>query len=72
MSLVEIHKIEFTDKPVRIVFPSLNDIKLVIYDNEELFDLLIQNKIKISSVKVATDSKMYKTAIKNSVVIPVK
>ena len=63
-----IYKLSSMNLGIEFVFPSLNDIKLVVLDNEELLDLLLQNKLIVEEEIVSTDSKKYKTAIKNHVV----
>ena len=63
-----IYKLCSTNLEVEFVFPSLNDIKLVVLDNEELLDLLLQNKLKVEEERVSTDSCKYRTAIKNRMV----
>ena len=37
-------------------------------DNEELLDLLLQNKLRVEEEVVSTGSKKYKTALKNSMI----
>ena len=63
-----IYKLSSTNPYVEFVFPSLNCIKLVILDNDELLDLLLQNKLRIDEEVVSKDSRKYKTAIKNRMV----
>ena len=61
-----IYKLVFSN--TELVLPTLNDIKTVILDNEELFDLLLLKKLEIVSETVDIHSKKYQTACKNSLV----
>ena len=63
-----IYKLSSASQNVEFVFPSLNDIKLVVLDNQELLDLLLQNKLRVEEEIVSTDSRKYKTALKNSMI----
>ena len=63
-----IYKLSSTNLDVEFVFPSLNDIKLIVMDNEELLDMLLQNKLRVEKEIVSTRSKKYKTAMKNSMI----
>ena len=63
-----IYKLSSTNPDVEFVFSSLNHIKLIVMDNEELLDLLLQNKLRVEEDVVSTGSKKYKTALKNSMI----
>ena len=63
-----IYKLCSTTLDVELVLPSLNDIKLVVMDNDELLDLLLRNKLRVEEVRVSTDSCKYRTAIKNRMI----
>ena len=63
-----IYKLCSINLGVEFVFPSVSDIKLVVLDNEELLDLLLQNKFKVEEERVSTDSCKCMTAIKNRMV----
>ena len=63
-----IYKVSSTNLDVEFVFPSLNDIKLIVMDNEELLDLLLQNKLRVEEEVVSKDSCKYQTAMKNRMV----
>ena len=63
-----IYKLTSINLGIELVLPSLNDIKLVVLDNEELLDLLLQNKLRVEEEIVLTDSKKYKTAMKNRMI----
>ena len=71
MNLVKVYQIEFVDKPVRIVFPTINDVKLLIKEQEEMLDMLLLNKLKIRTEYVCKGSKIYRTALKNRIIEPI-
>ena len=51
-----------------LVLPTLNDIKAVIMDNEELLDMLILKKLDIVTEVVNKSSRRYTTALSNALV----
>ena len=51
-----------------LILPSLNDIKYLIHEQEELFDMLLLNKLKITALHVMKDSKFHKVALQNRVI----
>ena len=63
-----IYKLCSINQGIEFVFSSLNDIKLVVMDNDELLDLLLRNKLRVEEERVSTDSCKYKTALKNSMI----
>ena len=64
-----IYKLSSASQNVEFVFPSLNDIKLIVMDNDELLDLLLQNKLRVEEEIVSKNSRKYQTAIKNSMIV---
>ena len=69
MSLTKVFSIYFPYSKSSITLPSLNDIKLLLLqDNEEILNMLLENKVKISTEMVSTNSKKYHTALKNRLV----
>ena len=69
---VKIYKIQFIDKPMQLVMPSMTDIKILISENEDILDMLLMNKIHITCDNVSIHSKVYETALKNRLVEPTK
>ena len=67
-----VYKLCFCNQECELILPSINDIKVLILDNEEILDMLLQNKVKIEEEIVVVDSPKYKTALKNRLVEPVK
>ena len=65
MTTVTIYKIYCPTLSCELVFPSLSDIKLLLHNEEELFDLLLLNKIQVIKETVSIDSKRYQTALHN-------
>ena len=63
-----IYKLASINQGIELIMPSLNDIKLLVLENEQILDLLLQNKLKVEEEVVSTDSKKYQTALKNRVV----
>ena len=51
-----------------LVLPTLNDIKAVIMDNEELLDMLLLKQLDIQTEQVDKHSKKYQTAVTNALV----
>ena len=72
MNFTTVYNIHCPSLSCNLVFPSINDIKLVMKDNEELFDMLLLNKIKILPERVHMESKKYQAALHNKLVKPVK
>lgn len=64
-SLVNIYNVWF-DQHMKLVLPNLQDVKKLIKDDEELFDKLLLNQIRIVPQQVTRNSKLYKTATFNS------
>ena len=71
-SLTTIYKIYSPSLSCELVLPSINDVKLMLYEQEELFDLLLLNKVQILPEQVYTDSKKYQLALHNKMIKPVK
>ena len=67
-----VYKLCFLNRSCELVLPTINDIKVLILDNEEILDMILQNKVSIEEEMVSVDSNKYKTALKNRVVEPVK
>lgn len=65
MSTATIYKIHCPTLSCELVFPSINDIKLLLYNEEELFDLLLLNEIQVIKEKVSINSEQYQTALHN-------
>ena len=65
MTTTTIYKIYCPTLSCELVFPSLNDIKLLLHNEEELFDLLLLNKIKIVEKTVSINSRQYQAALHN-------
>ena len=61
--LVEIQQLEYDN--IAVVLPSLNDIKLFLIQNEDIFDLLLKQNATVTSILVVKVSKMYDTAVNN-------
>ena len=66
-NLVKIYSMNF--KNVKLILPTINDVKAIVMANEELFDLLLLNKLKIETNMVAKESKQYKVALKNAILV---
>ena len=66
-NLVKIYSMNF--KNVKLILPTINDVKAIVMENEELFDLLLLNKLKIETNMVAKESKQYKVALKNAILV---
>ena len=67
-----IYKLSFLNQNCELILPSINDIKVLVMENEEILDMLLQKKVSIEEEMVLIDSTKYKTAIKNRLVEPVK
>ena len=65
MTTVTIYKLHCPTLSCELVFPSINDIKLLLHNEEELFDLLLLNKLQIIQETVSINSKQYQTALHN-------
>ena len=66
-NLVKIYSMNF--KNMKLILPTINDVKAIVMENEELFDLLLLNKLKIETNMVAKESKQYKVALKNAILV---
>ena len=64
-----IYKLCSINLGIELVLPSLNDIKLVVLDNEQLLDMLLQNKLRVEEERVSKNSRKYETAMKNSMIM---
>ena len=60
-----VYNVHFNDN-MGLVLANKSDVKSLIKEDEELFDMLINNELKIIPTKVMKNSKMYKTAVFNS------
>ena len=67
-----VYKLCFLNQSCELFLPSINDIKVLILDNEEILDMLLQKKVSIEEEMVLIDSNKYRTAIKNRIVDPVR
>ena len=65
MQTTTIYKIYCPTLSCELVFSSLNDIKLLLHNEDELFDLVLINKIQIIPETVTINSKQYQTAMHN-------
>ena len=66
--LVQIYQILCDNGSVRLLFPSINDAKCLIKENEALFDMLLLKKLNITPLYVIRHSKMHKVALQNKCV----
>ena len=64
-SLVNVYNVCF-DKHMKLVLADLKDVKTLIKEDEELFEKLLFQQIRIVPQQVTKDSKLYKTATFNS------
>ena len=67
-----IYKLCFCNQECELILPSINDIKVLVMENEEILDMILQKKVSIEEEMVLVDSTKYKTALKNRLVEPVK
>ena len=67
-----IYKLSFLNQSCELILPSINYIKVLILDNEEILDMLLQKKVSIEEEMVLVDSTKYKTALKNRLVEQVR
>ena len=67
MDLIEIQQLQYDN--INLVLPSLNDIKLFLLNNTDIFDMLLQNKVKITAILVMKNSKMHTTAVHNKTIV---
>ena len=67
MTCKTIYSLLFKNNNVQLVLPSIDDIKCMIMENEELLNLLLLNQLIIVPKTVNTDSKIYKTALHNRI-----
>ena len=67
-----VYKLCFLNQSCELILPSINDIKVLILDNEEILDMILQKRVLIEEEMVLINSNKYKTAIKNRLVEPVK
>ena len=65
MQTATIYKIYCPTLSCELVFPSLNDVKLLLHNEDELFDLLLLNKIQIIPETISINSKQYGRAMHN-------
>ena len=66
-----VYNVHFNDN-MGLVLANKSDVKSLIKEDEELFDMLIDNEVKIIPIKVMKNSKLHKTAIFNSKVSSTK
>ena len=67
-----VYKVCFLNQSFELLLPSINDIKVLVMENEEILDMLLQKKVSIEEEIVVVDSPKYRTAIKNRLIEPVK
>ena len=67
-----IYKLSFLNQSCELLLPSINDIKVLVMENEEILDMILQKKVSIEEEMVLIDSNKYRTALKNRLVEPVK
>ena len=65
---IQIYQITYDNGTVRLLFPTLSDIKCLLKENEELFDMLLLNQLQITPLHVMKHSKLYKVAMQNRLV----
>ena len=67
---IEIYQITYQNNTghVRLLFPTINDIKCLLKENEDLFDMLLLKQLDITPLHVMKDSKYHKIALANSLV----
>ena len=66
--IVEIFEITYDNMNIRLLFPTILDIKCLLKDNEDLFDMLLLNQLHITRLQVVKNSKMHKVALQNRLV----
>ena len=64
-NLTTIYGLLFTFSSSKLVFPSIQDVKIFIQDNEDVLEMLLQNKIKVVEEQVSINSEKYKVALNN-------
>ena len=64
--LIQIYQLEYDN--IKLVLPTINDVKAIIMQQEWIFDKLLLNQVKITPIQVLENSKMYTTAIENTLV----
>ena len=65
---VQIFEITYDNGNMRLLFPTILDIKCLLKENEDLFDMLLLNKLKIAPLDVIKNSKMHKVALQNRLI----
>ena len=68
----KVYKLCFLNQSCELILPSINDIKALVMENEEILDMLLRKKVSIEEEMVLIDSNKYRTAIKNRIVDPVR
>ena len=72
--LIQIYKLSYDN--IKLVLPTINDVKVLIKENEWLFAKLLLNELKITPLQVLQYSKMHETAIDNTLIdfsnVPIK
>ena len=63
---VEIFQITYDN--VKLLIPSLNDIKCLLKENKNLLDMLLLNQLDVRSILVLENCKMHKIALQNRLV----
>lgn len=75
-TFVNIYEISMNNDNVRLLLPTINDIKYLIKEQEDLLDMILLGKATIRPVIVSKNSKMYSTAENNklleSLIVSVK
>ena len=71
-NFITIYSLEFVDKHCNLYLPTRNDLKYLLGENEELINMLIDNKLKIKHENVVINSKKHRTALNNRLIQPVK
>ena len=69
---VQIFEITYYDTKnncdIRLVMPSILDVKYLIHNQEDLLDMLLLKQLKVTPVHVMKGSQMYRVALQNRLV----
>ena len=68
MNQATIYKIILPKTKCELLLPTITDIKTILIDEENLFDMFILKQIDIRTETVDKNSKLYQTALKNKIV----
>ena len=65
---VQIFEITYDNGKIRLLFPTILDIKCLLKENEDLFDMLLLGQLHIMPIHVVKNSKLYNVALQNRLV----